>query len=261
MTNLRAILLDLDGTVYQGKQVIRGVPATIKKLRDSGIRIFFISNASMRTREEMAAKLRAMDIPCDKNEVYNTAYATAAYIKRNYPRAKVYVISEGGLKKEIISAGIRTTNGERADVVAVGLDSRINFEKLTTALRAIKNRAVFISSNTDRVYPTEKGLLPGTGTLAAFLAYGTRKKPIVIGKPKPYLIEAVLKENKLKKSEVLIVGDNYETDLRVAKKMKIKCVLVLSGLTKKSEIARLPKRQRPDFVLKSAAELPKILKE
>jgi len=191
--------------------------------------------------------------------MYNTAYATASYIKRHHPKARVYVISEGGLKKEIKGIGLKTTENENANVVATGLDPHINFEKLVKAFRAIYNGAIFITSNADRIYPTEKGLLPGSGTIAAFLEYGTRKKPIVIGKPSPHLIEAVLEDNDLKKKEVFIVGDNYETDLKAAKRLKIKCALVLSGITKKSEVEKLPKSARPDFILKSAAELMRII--
>ncbi len=259
MPKIKAILLDLDGTVYHDSQVIEGVPQAISAIRKKGIKIFFISNASMRTREEQATKLKKMEIECSIEEMYNTAYATASYIKHHHPNASVYVISEGGLKKEIETLGINVIDNENADVVATGLDPDITFEKLVKAFRAVYNGAIFITSNADRIYPTEKGLLPGSGCIAAFLEYGTRKKPIVIGKPSPHLIEAVLEDNDLKKDEVLIVGDNYETDLRAAKKLKIKCALVLSGITKKEEVDALPKKARPDFILKSAAELEKMI--
>lgn len=262
MLKIKAILLDLDGTVYRGKKVINGVPQAIRSVRKQGIKVFFISNASVRTRKEQVEKLQGMDIDCKLDDIHNTAYATANYIKQNHPKAKVYVISEGGLRKEIELTGIKTVHGEkgeRADVVAIGLDTKITLEKLTIALRAIINGAVFIASNLDRVYPTEKGLLPGTGTIAAFLEYGTRKKPIVIGKPNPLLIKTILKNNKLKKNEVLLIGDNHETDLKAAKAMDIKCALVLTGITKKSQIEKLSKKDRPEFVLKSAAEMREIL--
>jgi len=256
LKNIKAILLDLDGTVYRGNEVIEGVPETIAKLRKQGMKIFFISNASMKTREEQMEKLRSMGIDCELNEIYNTAFATAGYIKKNYPDARVYVISEGGLKKEIEKAGIAVIDNENANVVAIGLDTKLTFEKLATALRAILDGAEFIASNVDRVYPTERGWLPGSGTIAAFLEYGTKKKPIVIGKPEPHLIRAVLENEKLKKNEVLIVGDNYETDLKAAKEMKMECALVLTGLTKKKDVDKLPKTERPDFVLARLADLP-----
>lgn len=255
----KAILLDLDGTVYRGSAVIPGVPETISELRKRGIKIFFISNASMKTRGEQCAKLQSMGIPCSLEEVYNTAFATAGYIKKNYPNAKVYVISEGGLKKEIEALGIQTTESEHADIVATGLDTKLTYQKFVPAVRALLNGAIFIASNVDRIYPVESGILPGSGTIAAFLEYATRQKPIVIGKPEPHLIEAIFQNSRLKKSEVLIVGDNYETDLCVAKKMKIKCALVLTGLTRKKDIQKLPRKHQPDFILERLGDLLKIL--
>lgn len=254
----KAIILDLDGTVYRGNQVIKGVPEAIEQLRTKGIKVCFLSNASMKTRKQQAEKLKSMGISCSVKEMYNTAYATAVYLKRHHPKAKVLVVSEGGMQDELEARGLTVKWSEHADVVATGLDTKLTFEKLTMALRAIKNGAVFIASNVDRVYPVESGLLPGSGTIAAFLEYGTRKKPIVIGKPEPHLFEAVLRDHKLKKNEVLVVGDSCETDIAAAKGMKMKCALVLTGLTKKSDLKKMKKKNRPDFVLKSAAELPKI---
>ena len=257
--HFKAIILDLDGRVYTGNKVIPGVSKTIKQLRAKGIKIFFLSNASMKTRKQQAEKLQVMGINCKITEMYNTAYATASYIKHHHPKSTVYVVSEGGLQQELKAVGLKLAANEHATIVATGLDTKITFEKLTTALRAIRNGAKFIASNVDRVYPTEKGILPGSGTIAAFLEYGTGKKPVVIGKPEPYMVEAVMKENKIKKKDLLIVGDNYETDLRAAKRMKIKCALVLTGLTKQKDVRKMKKKDKPDFVLKSVVELPSFL--
>ena len=253
----KAVILDLDGTVYHGLRVIKGVPEAINTLRKRGISIFFLSNASMRTRSEIATKLRKMGIPCKPEEVYNTSYATAVYVKKHHPKAKVFCITEGGLRKDMKALGIKVTDSEHADIVATGLDTKLTMEKLTTAFRAIHNGATFIASNVDRMYPTENGLVPGSGTIAAFLEYGTGKKPIVIGKPSPRLISSVLEDTGLKKNEVLMVGDSYETDIRAAKAIGVKCALVLTGLTKKN--SSIPKKYKPDFILKSAAELPGII--
>lgn len=256
---IKAILLDLDGTVYRGAQAITGVADTIATLRKKGLKLFFISNASIRTREEQAEKLRTMGIECETGEVYNTAYVTAVYIKKKYPNAVVYVITEGGLDKELARLGIRMTDTKKAGVVAVGLDFHLTFEKITKAVNAIYSGAVFIASNKDRVYPVENGILPGSGTIVAALEYATGRRSINLGKPNPHMIRMILKEHELKKGEALIVGDNYETDLRAARKLCIKCALVLTGLTKKSDIEKLPKKEKPDFVLESAAELWSIL--
>lgn len=256
---IKGIIIDLDGTVYRGNQVIQNVPETIIKLRKAGLKIFFLSNASMKTRKEQAEKLKGMGIACEISEMYNSAYATASYIKKYYYEKSIYVISEGGLQQELEAKGLRLEDGENAGIVAVGLDTKLTFEKLVTGLRAIRKGALFIASNVDRIYPTEKGILPGSGTVAAFLEYGTGKKPIVIGKPELHLIEAVLEENKLKNSEVLIVGDNYETDILVAKKAKMASVLVLTGITKRKDIEKLPKAKQPDYIIDNLTEVLGII--
>ena len=253
---LKAIFLDLDGTVYTGSKAINGARETIRKLQEK-YAVFFVSNASMRTRTEQAQKLKTMGIHCKVDHMYNTAYATANYIKRNFPHAKVLVLSEGGLQKELKQLRIVITNNECAAIVATGLDTKLTFKKLTTALRALLNGAIFIASNVDRRYPTEKGILPGSGTIAAFLEYGSEKKPMVIGKPNAYLFESILKEHRLKSSEVLVVGDNYETDICGAHNLKIKSVLVLSGLAKKQDIKKW--KVKPDYVIRSIMDLSELL--
>ncbi len=257
---IKAIVLDLDGTLYRGGRVIPGIPRTLETLRKNGFKLFFVSNASMRTREDQARKLRKMDIACTINEMYNSAYATANYVKANYLDPCAYVISEGGLRTELKRAGVKIIKRENEDptVVVTGLDTKLTFEKLTIALRALLNGADFIVSNADRIYPVESGILPGSGTIAAFLQYGSRKKPIIIGKPSTHLIEAVLKENKLKRDEVLIVGDNYETDILVAHALRIKSALVLTGLTKRSDLKKWKKK--PDYVIRSVKDLPQLIR-
>ena len=120
---LKAILFDLDGTIYAGKNPIKGAKETITKLRNSGLQIFFISNASMRTRKEVATRLNDMKIFCDEKEIYNSAYVSARYIAKNFPDANVYCISLGGLQQELREAGVKTTEKEDTNIVLAGLDT------------------------------------------------------------------------------------------------------------------------------------------
>lgn len=259
MPKTKAIILDLDGTVYRGKQVIEGVPETIEAIRKLGIRIFFVSNASTKTREEQAEKLRKMGINCNNEEMYNSAYVTADYLKKNHPKSKVFCISAGGLAREIKTAGLEIVEDDSANVVATGLDHKVNYEKLSIAFRAIRKGAVFVTSNLDRMYPTEKDFLPGSGAIVAFLEYGTQKKTIALGKPEPYMFQSILDNNKLEKAEVLVVGDNYNTDILAAKNLGIKSALVLTGITKKEHIKGLSDRDKPDHVIERFADLLTIL--
>lgn len=256
---IKALLLDLDGTIYHGERVIPGVPATIERLRKQGIRPIFVSNASMRSRAQQRRKLLRMGISCRLEEVYNTAYATAEYIRHHHPRARVYCISQGGLQRELRERGIRVTRQPRADIVVTGLDMGLNYRKLAGAFQALQHGARFIASNTDRIYPTEKGLVPGSGTIAAFLTYGTGVKPLIIGKPSPGLFREILRKEKLRKDEVVALGDNIQTDGQAAVRSGLRWILVLSGISKRKDAARLPIRQRPWKILGSLNEIGKIL--
>lgn len=257
---LKAIILDIDGVVLLGKTQITGAEAAIKKLREKGYRIFFLSNNASRSRASLVQKLMDAGVTACEGECYPASYGTAEYISQNYPRAKVYAVSGGGMQDELRMKGLTLAEDEDADVVAVGFDTAINYEKLTRAFRAILKGAVFIASNEDKAFPVEDGLKPGAGATVAALSFCTGKKPVVIGKPNTYMIEMIMREHNLKKEELLIVGDRFDMDITMAKKAGIKSVLVLSGVADEKEVKRNGK-MKPDLVLNSLSGLPPRISE
>jgi HAD superfamily hydrolase (TIGR01450 family) len=200
-----------------------------------------------------------MGLKANKEEIYTSAYATAQYIKENHPNKSVFCISEGGIPDELKAEGIKVVDNESADIVAVGLDRNFNYKKITTAFRAITNGALFIATNEDAAFPVEDSSLPGAGAMVGAIERSTAIKPILIGKPNKYGIELLLNHNNLKRNEVLIVGDRLETDIMCAKNNKIKSALVLTGVTKKQDLKKLKKGEKPDHVLDSINELPILL--
>lgn len=256
---IRTILLDLDGTVFRGKTAIPGAERTLEQLRLKGIKLFFITNANNKTRGQIVEKLKTMGIKAFREEIFSSAYATANYVSVNHPGKRVLCISSGGIQDELREKGISVVEDDSADVVVVGFDPTLTYDKLATAFRAISKGALFIATNQDATFPVEDGFLPGAGAMVAAVQYSTKKAPIVIGKPNKYGIELLLKENKLKKQEVLIVGDRIETDVRTGKLCSIKSALVLTGVAKKEDLKKLKKEEKPDFVLESLNELFSIL--
>jgi 4-nitrophenyl phosphatase len=256
---IKAVLLDLDGTVFLGKSAIQGAEDALERMRESGIKVFFLTNASTRSRRHTVEKLAKMGIIAYEGEVYGSAYMVADYIAANHPGKSVYCLSERGIQDELLAKGIRVVEDSRADIVAVGLDRTITYEKLSIAFRAISNGALFIASNDDATFPMEDGFLPGSGAMVAAVERSTGKKPLVLGKPNKYGVELLLRENKLKKGETLIVGDRLETDILTGKHSGIKTVLVLTGVAKKEDVEKLKKAERPDIVLDSVAGLPGLL--
>ena len=254
---ITTLLIDLDGTLIRGKTAIPEAPETVKRLREMGKKLFFITNASMNDRNGVLKILDSVGIEAEKEEIFTSSYATAEYISQNHPNAKVYCITEGGIEKELKEKEIETVNNENADVVAVGLDRKFDYEKMKTAKRAIDKGAVFIASNRDRNYPVEDELLPGAGTMVAAIQYCTKKEPVVIGKPEPFSADSIAKEYGIKKEEMMLVGDNLETEGIMAEKTGIKFAFVLGGVSKKEDMKKTKKE--PDFVIESIEELPNLL--
>jgi len=252
---IKAVIFDLDGTLYRGKTVIPGAVEKVAELRKAGKNVFFLTNAATKSRTEVAAKLSGMGFDARKEEVVCGAYLLARYISTNHRGKKVFVVGERGIFDEFVEAGVATTAGDDADIVAVGLDRAFTYEKLCRAHVNIGRGARFIASNTDHAYPTEHGDLPGAGAIVAAIEFASGKKAHIIGKPNPYALELIMGENRLKCDEVLMVGDRQDIDIAFAKNCGIKSALVLTGTTKKEEMEKKGMCRKPDYVLASVADL------
>lgn len=257
---LKAVILDIDGVILLGKKQIAGAEEAIGKLRAMGYRIFFLSNNSSRSRRTLVEKLVDAGVTASIEESYPASYGTAVYVSEKYPKSKSYVISGGGMQDEFRARGLEVVEDENAGVVAVGFDTGLTYQKLTAAFRAIMKGAVFIASNEDKTYPVEDGLKPGAGAIVAALEFSCGKKPKVIGKPSTYMLKMIMKEHKLRKEELVVVGDRFDMDIAMAKKAGIKSVLVLSGVSSREDVGRNG-NAKPDLVLGSLSELPGRIRE
>lgn len=232
-------LIDLDGTMYNGNEKIQEAAAFVERLRKMEKPFLFLTNNSTSSPYDVSDKLKEVsDVTAYPDEIYTSTKATIAYLKKNNAK-KVFVIGESGLKDALTDAGFElTTTG--ADHVVVGLDRKVNYEKFETATLLIKAGAKFIATNPDTNIPTEKGLVPGNGALVGFLETSTQTIATVIGKPEATIMEAALEELSLSKEEVLMVGDNYTTDIQAGIQNDIDTLLVLTGFTAPEDVAELP---------------------
>ncbi|MDI6883925.1 MAG: HAD-IIA family hydrolase [Hadesarchaea archaeon] len=256
---ISAVVLDMDGVIYRGDRPVRAAARAVKRLRDSGKKLVFSTNNSASTRAAYVRKLARMGIPAREHEIVTSGYATAIYLQKHTPLARIYVVGENGLRSELKRAGLNLVpikKPETATHVVVGLDRTINYGKIAGGLRALLAGAEFIATNADATYPTERGLSPGAGaTVGALAGCSGRNPSLVIGKPSPYMIEIALELLGTKPSETAIVGDRLDTDIRVGKKMGLRTILVLSGACTKREADRAKNTEMaPDFVFKNIAE-------
>ena len=236
MKKYKGYLIDLDGTMYKGTERIESASDFVKNLREHGIPYLFVTNNSSRTPAQVAEKLMGFDIPAEEKLVFTTSQATANYIYEQKNNASVYVIGEEGIRTAIEEKGLQFA-GEDADFVVVGIDRSISYEKLAVACLAVRNGATFVSTNGDIAIPTERGLLPGNGSLTSVITVSTQTKPIFIGKPESIIMEQALKVLGTANEETLMVGDNYDTDISAGMNAGIDTLLVHTGVTTKELLA------------------------
>lgn len=249
----KGYFIDLDGTIYKGKQQIPAAARFIKRLQNEGKKILFLTNNSTREPKSVAQNLKENhNIDVEVANVYTSALATADYLDQlAEARRKVYVVGEQGLKAALTEKGFILTN-DQPDYVVVGLDSNVTYEKLAEAVLFIRNGATFIGTNADSNIPNQRGMLPGAGSLIKLVKYATQKTPIMIGKPEKIIMEMALKREKLTKDQVVMVGDNYHTDIMGAMNTGIDSLLVYTGLSTPKEVSRYDKQ--PTYQIKSLDE-------
>lgn len=251
MKQYKGYLIDLDGTMYRGTELIQEAADFVKKLNEKAVPYLFVTNNSSRTPEQVAEKLRNFTIPATKEQVFTTSQATANYISGLKENASVYVIGEEGIRTAIAEKGL-TFAEEDADFVVVGIDRSITYEKLTVGCLAVRNGATFISTNGDIAIPTERGLLPGNGSLTSVITVSTGTTPIFIGKPESIIMEQALAVLGTSKEETLMVGDNYDTDIMAGINAGLDTLLVHTGVTQKEHLSRYD--VQPTYVVDSLAQ-------
>jgi len=255
--NIKAVIFDLDGTLYRGMKAISGASECIRQLRAKGVCVFFLSNTGTNKREEIAAKLCALGIDAKADEIYSSAYGAARYIVEKHGKGSgFYAVAEKSMIEELESFGL-VYDENKPKAVVVSLDRTVTYEKIAKAYLLIKKGAEFIATNKDPDYPVEDGTLPGAGAIVGAVEASVRQRPVLIGKPTTRLISWLLKDNCLKKKDVVLVGDSLLTDISLAKKIGIKSVLVLSGIATKEE--KMFKTVKPDFIIESVKDLPLII--
>lgn len=243
MKKYAGYMIDLDGTIYRGKEKISAAKRFIERLQEHDIPFLFVTNNSTQAPIKVVENLaNNFDIHVKEENVYTSALATADYIADlNKDKRSVYVIGEVGLKQAILDKGFHFEE-TNPDYVVVGLDYDVTYHKFELATLAIKRGAKFIGTNADTNLPNERGLVPGAGSVIALVECSTQQKATYIGKPETIIMEKALERLGLPKDEVVMVGDNYMTDIKAGINFGIDTMLVYTGvstreLVRKQEIA------------------------
>lgn len=245
-------LIDMDGVVYRGKQLVPGADTFIANLLERRIPFAFLTNNSQRTRRDVATRLVRMGIPADEQHIFTCAMATARFLAAQKPGGTAFVIGEGGLLQALHVNGYAIVDDD-PDFVVVGEGRTFNMEIVEAAVRMILRGSRLIATNLDPNCPTSQGLRPGCGAIVAMLEAATGLKAFSVGKPSPVMMRAARKELGLATDETIMIGDTMETDILGGVSMGYRTTLVLSGSTARDDLQRYA--YRPDLVIDSLADL------
>lgn len=253
-------LIDMDGVIYRGSQLIPGADTFIHLLIERGIPFAFLTNNSQRTRRDVVFKLQRMGIQVNESHIFTCAMATARFLAAQKPRGTAFVIGEGGLSHALHRNGYAIVDDD-PDYVVVGEGRTFNMEIVEAAVRMILRGAKLIATNMDPNCPAVGGMRPGCGAIVAMLETATGRKAFSVGKPSSVMMRAARKELGLASAETIMIGDTMETDILGGVSMGYTTALVLSGGTRREDLALFA--YRPDFILESIADLchDEILRE
>jgi phosphoglycolate/pyridoxal phosphate phosphatase family enzyme len=272
------LLVDLDGVVYRGAEPVPGVPAVLTARAARGDDVVYVTNNSMWYRTDYVTRLESMGAPCDPDLIVSSARATALYLRDLQPAVgRVLVVGGPGLVHEIRDVGIEVVysgdaaerwlaNGKNAaeavgpvDAVVVGLDLEFAYGRLACAADAIRSGARFIATNRDPIYPLEKTLMPGAGSIVAAIETASGHSPVSLGKPGPLLLEVAAHAAGKDVKDAVMIGDSLVTDLPAAKAVGARSVLMLTGVSTRAQVAALPAADQPTEIAADAAELAAAL--
>src|SRR3954468_20377184 len=245
-------LIDMDGVIYRGGQLIPGADRFIGKLGEGDIPFRFLTNNSQRTRRDVATRLQRLGIEVEPEHVYTCAMATARYLALQKPGGTAYVIGEGGLLTALHENGYAIVDRD-PDYVVVGEGRTFSFEMVEAALKMILGGAKLVATNLDPNCPIESGLRPGCGATVAMLETASGVKAFSVGKPSPVMLRGARKELDLTTDQTIVIGDTMETDILGGVQLGFKTILVLSGGTALDELQHYT--YRPNKVVDSIADL------
>jgi NagD protein len=232
----KGYLIDMDGVLYRGSELIDGAREFVNKLLERDIPFLFLTNNSQRTRRDIATRLGRMGMDIQERHVFTCAIATARFLASQNPGGTAYVIGEGGLLSALHINGYSIVDHD-PDYVVVGEGRTLSFEVIERAVQMVARGAGLVATNLDVNCPTPSGVRPGCGAIVAMIEAATGRKAFSVGKPSPVMMRAARKELGLDATATTMIGDTMETDILGGVQMGYSTVLVLSGSTSRDDLA------------------------
>jgi NagD protein len=249
---IRSWLMDMDGVLVHEEEAIPGADRFLARLRERALPFLVLTNNSIYTRRDLAARLRASGLEVPEESIWTSALATARFLEDQRPGGTAFVIGEAGITTALHQAGY-TMSERDPDYVVLGETRTYSFERITRAIRLIDQGARFIATNPDPTGPTTDGPVPATGSVAALISRATGVQPYFVGKPNPLMMRSALNAIDAHSEDTAMIGDRMDTDIVAGLEAGLEAILVLTGVTSPQEAERHP--YRPSRIVDSVADL------
>ncbi|MBO5231085.1 MAG: HAD-IIA family hydrolase [Clostridia bacterium] len=260
LKKIKLFLFDMDGTLYLGNRLYDFTKELLETIKSQGNRYLFMTNNSSKSVVDYIKKLKKLGIDSTKEDFITSSQATAYYLKKNYPTARLYVMGTQSLKDELISEGFAITEVlNDVDLIVMGFDTELTFKKLEDVSKLLLTRDIpYIATNPDLVCPTEFGSVPDCGSVSIMLKNVSGREPLFIGKPSPLMPTLAMDKWGVSPDETAVIGDRIYTDIKSGINAGAHSILVMSGETTE-EILNASK-DKPELVLPDASYITKAIK-
>jgi NagD protein len=239
MAAVKSYLIDMDGVLVRGNTIIPGADKFIERLREAQAKFLVLTNNSRYTPRDLSHNLQMIGLNIPEEQIFTSAMATARFLHAQRPRSTAFVIGDSGLTSAIHEMGYIITEHSPAYVV-LGETQNYNLDVLTRAINLVAGGAHFIATNPDPSGPTAEGLMPGCGAVAALIESATGVTPFYVGKPNPLMMRSALNYLQSHSEDTIMIGDRMDTDVVAGVQSGMGTILVLSGITRREEVARFP---------------------
>ena len=248
----KSYLIDMDGVLVRGQRIIPGADQFIQTLHARDIKFMVLTNNAMYTPGDLAHRLQIIGLPIEADHIFTSAMATGRFLQSQRPNGKAFVIGESGLTEAVHNAGYVITDTD-PDYVVLGETFAYNLDYITRAIRLVVGGAHFIATNPDPTGPTEQGIAPACGAMAALIEKASGRSPFFVGKPNPFMMRSALNHLGVHSENTVMIGDRMDTDVVAGVESGMETVLVLSGVTRRDQIKEYP--FQPHHVLESVAQV------
>lgn len=246
-------VIDMDGVIYLGNELIPGAKQFIDRLMKGNHRFLFLTNSSNLTPTDLTRKLSKMGIDVSEHHFFTSAMATADFLNNQLPNGRAFIIGGEGLREALVAVGYTITD-DKPDYVIVGTTRTYDYDRMEKAVGLIRAGARLIGTNPDVTGPSDHGIIPACGALVAPIQLVTGAHPYFVGKPNPLMMRTALRRLRAHSGDTFMVGDRMDTDVIAGTEAGMQTILVLTGVTKREDISTYA--FRPHYVFDTAGDIP-----